>query len=101
LSPAAQTIRLLAEGRTFDEIATIRGRQRSTIVSLVSDLVERGEVVFQPSWVDQEKRKKIEDACEKLGVSKLAPIKEALPPEFTYEDIRLVVSRLRRQGEQA
>src|SRR6202790_1780808 len=32
LDPAAETMRLLAEGRTLDEIAAIRGRQRSTIV---------------------------------------------------------------------
>ena len=100
VSPAAETIRLLAEGRTLDEIAAIRGRQRSTIVSLISDLVERGEVQFQRDWVDQEKQNKIEDACAKLGLNKLTPIKEALPPEFTYEEIRLVVARLRRQDEQ-
>jgi ATP-dependent DNA helicase RecQ len=99
VSPAAETMRLLAEGRTLDEIAAIRGRQRSTIVSLVSDLVERGEVEFQAAWVDQEKQTKIEDACGKLGLSKLTPIKEALPPGFTYEEIRLVVARLRRHEE--
>ena len=99
VSPAAETMRLLAEGRTFDEIAAIRGRQRSTIVSLISDLVERGELKFQPEWVDQKKQNKIVDACGKLGLSKLAPIKEALPPGFTYEEIRLVVAHLRRQEE--
>jgi ATP-dependent DNA helicase RecQ len=99
LSPAAETMRLLAEGRTFDEIAAIRGRLRSTIVSTVSDLVERGEVEFQPGWVDQEKQKKIEEACARLGLGKLAPIKEALPAEFAYEHIRLVVARLRWQEE--
>jgi len=90
---------LLAEGRTFDEIAAIRGRQRSTIVSLISDLVERGELKFQPEWVNQKKQNKIVDACAKLGLSKLTPIKEALPPGFTYEEIRLVVAHLRRQEE--
>jgi ATP-dependent DNA helicase RecQ len=99
VSPAAETMRLLAEGRTLDEIAAIRGRQRSTIVSLISDLVERGEVEFQANWVDHDKQNKIEDACGKLGLSKLTPIKEALPPGFTYEEIRLVVARLRRQEE--
>jgi ATP-dependent DNA helicase RecQ len=101
LSPAAETMRLLMEGRTFDEIAAIRGRQRSTIVSMVSDLVERGEVQFQPAWVEEEKQKKIEEVCSRLGLGKLAPIKEALPPEFAYEHIRLVVARLRWRGEQA
>ena len=96
-SPAAETMRLLAEGRTFDEIARIRGRQRSTIVSMVSDLVERGEVEFQPGWVDQEKREWIEKACAQYGLERLTPLKEALPPEFTFEEIRLVLARLRRQ----
>ena len=57
VSPADETMQLLAQGRTLDEVAVIRGRQRSTIVSMVSDLVERGEVKFQPGWVDQEKQK--------------------------------------------
>ena len=99
VTPAAETMRLLAEGRTFDEIAAIRGRLRSTIVSMVSDLVERGEVQFQPGWVDQEKQEKIEEVCGRLGLERLGPIKEALPPEFAYEHIRLVVARLRRLGE--
>ena len=101
LSPAAETMRLLDEGRTLDEIAAIRGRQRSTIVSLVSDLVERGEVQFQPGWMDQEKQEKIEEVCGRLGPGKLTPIKEALPPEFTFDEIRLVVARIRRLGERA
>jgi ATP-dependent DNA helicase RecQ len=97
LKPAGETVRLLAEGHTLDEIARIRGRQRSTIVSMVSDLVERGEVKFQPGWVDQEKQERIEDACARLGFGNLTPLKNVLPPEITFEEIRLVVSRLRRQ----
>src|SRR6267143_6117847 len=99
VTPAAETMRLLAEGRTFDEIAAIRGRLRSTIVSMVSDLVERGDVEFQPAWVEQDKQKMIEEVCGRLGLERLGPIKEALPPEFAYEHIRLVVARLRRLGE--
>lgn len=97
LKPTEETLRLLAEGRTLDEIARIRGRQRTTIVSMVSDLVERGEVKFQPGWVDQEKQARIEDACARLGLDKLTPIKEDLPPEILFGEIRLVVARLRWQ----
>ena len=92
-------MRLLAEGRTFDEIARIRGRQRSTIVSMVSDLVERGEVEFQARWVDQGKQERIEKACAQFGLERLTPLKEALPPEFTFEEIRLVLARLRRRRD--
>ena len=77
----------------------IRGRQYSTVVSLVSDLVERGEVEFQSGWVAAEKQERIEKACAELGLEKLRPIKEALPSGFTYEEIRLVVARLRRESE--
>jgi ATP-dependent DNA helicase RecQ len=98
-NPVTETMRLLAEGRTLEEIAAIRGRQYSTIVSLVSDLVERGEVEFQSGWVALEKRERIEKACAELGLEKLRPIKEALPLEFTYDEIRLVFARLRWQGE--
>jgi ATP-dependent DNA helicase RecQ len=92
-------MRVLAEGRPLEEMAAIRGRQYSTVVSLVSDLVERGEVEFQPGWVALEKQERIENACAELGLEKLRPIKEALPAEFTYEEIRLVVARLRRESE--
>jgi len=99
--PSAETVRLLGEGCTLDEIAKIRGRQRSTIVSMVSSLVERGAVEFQSSWVDKSKQEQIENVCEKLGMDKMAPLKEALPPEYLYDEIRLVVARLRRQQSEA
>ena len=47
ISPSEETIQLIEEGKTLDEIAVIRGRRRSTIVSMVSDLVERGLLEFQ------------------------------------------------------
>lgn len=98
--PAEQTIRLLAEGRTFEEIAQIRGRQISTVVGMVADLVERGEWEFQAGWVDSEKQTSIAAACARLGFERLKPLKEALPPEITFEEIRLVMARLRRQRKQ-
>jgi ATP-dependent DNA helicase RecQ len=100
--PAEETMRLLEEGRTLDEIAAMRGRRRSTIVSMVSDLVERGMVEYQAVWVDQARHAAIEAACAKIGLEKLSPLKEALPPDYTYDDIRLVVAFLRsRTGGKA
>jgi ATP-dependent DNA helicase RecQ len=95
--PTDDTIRLLAEGRSFEEIASIRGRQLRSIIDLVANLVEKGELQFQPAWIDEGKRASIEEACARLGVERLKPIKEALPPEITYEEIRLVAARLRQE----
>jgi ATP-dependent DNA helicase RecQ len=95
--PADDTIRLLAEGRSFQEIAAIRGRQLRSVIDLVATLVEKGELQFQSNWIDDSKRASIEEACSRLGMERMKPIKEALPPEITYEEIRLVAAQLRQQ----
>jgi len=97
--PAEETKRLLAEGRTFEEIAKTRGRQFSSVVSLIVGLMERGELEFQPSWVDADKRAQIEKACTLLGFERIKPLKEVLPPEITYEEIRLVAAHLRLERD--
>ena len=95
--PAEDTLRLLAEGRTFEEIARIRGRQLASVVGLVADMVEKGKLEFQSAWVESDKQKSIESACARLGIQWLKPLKEALPPEISFEEIRLIVARLRQQ----
>jgi ATP-dependent DNA helicase RecQ len=94
--PAEETLRLVAEGRTFEEIAALRGRQLSTVVNAVACLVEAGQAQFQETWVSKERQSVIEDACSRLGIEWLKPLKEILPPEIPYEEIRLVVARLRQ-----
>jgi ATP-dependent DNA helicase RecQ len=95
-SPAEETKRLLLEGKTFEQIAAARGRQLRTVISGVANLIEQGEVEYQPVWMSPENQAVIEAACAKVGVQWLKPIKEALPEEITYDEIRLVVARLRR-----
>ncbi len=99
--PAEETRRLLAEGRSFQEIAAMRGRQISTIIGTVADLVERGELLFQPHWVSQEACARIEEACGRLGLGRLRVLKDDLPSEVTFDEIRLVVAQLRRQQTRA
>ena len=95
--PADQTLRLLSEGRTLEEIAEIRGRQLSTVVSAVANLVESGQVEFQESWVNKEKESVIAAACAKVGMERLKALKDILPPEVSYDEIKLVVGKLRRE----
>jgi ATP-dependent DNA helicase RecQ len=98
--PAEETMRLLAKGHTFAEIAGIRGRQLSSVVAMVADLVQRGEIEFEPRWLGDEKRAKIEEACGQLGVERLRTLKDALPPDITFDEIRLVAARRRREQSQ-
>jgi len=102
-APALETLRLLAEGKSFEEIAQLRERQISTVINSVAGLVESGDVEFRPEWIDRNKLAVIEAACAKVDIAqleRLKPLKDALPPEITYEEIRLVVARLRRERSQ-
>jgi ATP-dependent DNA helicase RecQ len=100
-APALETLHLLAEGKSFEDIAKIRGRQIATVVNAVAGLVEKGELEFRAEWIDRNRLAVIEAACERLGLAqleRLKTLKDALPPEITYDEIRLVVARLRREA---
>jgi ATP-dependent DNA helicase RecQ len=96
-NPSLETLDLLRQGRTFEEIAQIRGRKVASVVVLVADLVERGEIGFDLRWVDAARREQIRKACGRLGMEWMKPIKEALPEEFSYDDIRLVMAEMKRE----
>jgi ATP-dependent DNA helicase RecQ len=98
-APALETLSLLAAGKSFEEIAQIRGRQVTTVVNAVANLVEGGLLEFQQAWMDSARQSVIEAACGQLGLERLKPLKDALPPEITFDEIRLVVARLRREQD--
>jgi len=102
-APALETLQLLSEGKTLEEIAQTRGRQLSTVMNAVATLVEAGEVEFQPAWIDRSRLSIIEAACARPGVEnieRLKPLKDVLPPEITYDEIRLVLAHLKRNQAQ-
>lgn len=93
--PAEDTLRLLREGRTFEEIAQIRGRRVQAVIGLVAKLIETGDAEFQPAWLAPDRYTQIAAACRQLGMDRLKPLKEALPSEITYEEIKLVMAHVR------
>jgi len=100
-SPAEETRRLVAEGLSLAEIAQRRGRQLSTVSGTIAVMVEAGDLEYRDDWVAESKRRQIEEACGRLGTQRLKPLKAALPPEITFEEIRLVVAKLRREAASA
>jgi ATP-dependent DNA helicase RecQ len=93
--PREDTLELLEEGRTFEEIAQIRGRKISTVVEMVAKLIEDGEIEFEAKWLTAERYAQIAAAIQQFGKERLKPVKEALPEEITYGEIRLVAAHLR------
>jgi len=97
-SPAEETAALLAEGKTLTEIAAIRGRRLSTVVEVVTELMADGRVDYRMDWVGEIRHGEIAEAASRLGTSRLKTLKDALPPDVTYEELRLVVAWINRQG---
>ena len=63
-----------------------------TVIDLVAELVERGRLEFDARWVGEERRAQIGAAIEQHGTSRMKTLKDALPEEISYGEIRLVVA---------
>ena len=97
VSPSDETLRLIGEGKTFEEIATIRGRQLSTVVSMVAELVEKGRLAYRMEWLGEQNHEKIVEAAGRLGSQFLKPLRDVLPPEISYDQIRLGLAYVRNR----
>jgi len=97
-SPRDHVKRLLAEGKTFEDISRIRQRTLAATIDLVSAMIEDGDIEFQESWIPSSRAPAIREVAEHYGLDRLKTIKEMLPAEVTYEDIRLVVAALKAQA---
>lgn len=103
IAPKLETLQLLQAGKTFEEIANIRRRRLSTVIDTIAGLVERGELEFSAAWIDPSKLSVIETECRRAGpqIERLKTLKDVLPADVTYDEIRLVMARHRREQNQA
>jgi ATP-dependent DNA helicase RecQ len=99
ITPGDETLRLLREGRTLEEIARIRDRQLSTVVGTVANLIETGRAKLELKWISPDAAPLIEAACLAKGTENVREIKDAVPAYVSYNDIRLVVAGLKAEGK--
>ena len=87
-----ETLNLAKKGLSIQEIADERGFSPQTIVRHIELWLEKGELQIDP-YVSSEKQKKIQSVIAESGTEKgLKVIKEKLPDEITYDEIRMVVA---------
>lgn len=86
------TYELYLQNLTLKEIAEKRGFTVNTIIEHLGNCQGRGKTVDWTRFIDNpEKEEKILSVINKVGLEKLKPIKEALPEDISYEDIKLII----------
>lgn len=86
-----ETYKTYLEGLSLKEIGDRRGFTVSTIIQHLSKVEESGKAIDWERFRDKEKEKEILEVIKDIGPNSLKLIKEALPEEYTYDDIKLVI----------
>lgn len=97
MQSAEETVLLYREGKSLEQIALQRQLAKSTILTHLAESIERGIDLDLSPLVSVERQEEIKKVIEEIGAERLAPIKERLPAEITYDEIRLVGAYYRRR----
>ncbi|MDE5412737.1 DNA helicase RecQ [Alkalihalobacterium chitinilyticum] len=86
------------QGSSVKEIAAERECTEETILSHLEKCVDEGKNIDLRQFVNEHHEQLIEEAIEKIGAERLKPLKESLPEEVTYFEIRYVIGKRVSQG---
>lgn len=93
-----ESLRLFKAGQSIFDIAKERGYSPMTIEGHLTAFVETGEIDVS-DFVAHDKLLIIQDAVEKYGNERLAPLKELLGEDFSYTEIKAVIAWMKGQGQ--
>ena len=93
-----QTLQLHQQGLNIAQIAQKRNLSPATVSSHLEKLIGKNQPVDLNQLVPLEHQQKIWQVLEVLGDISLTPIKEQLGESYTFDEIRLVRSKWRREN---
>ncbi len=93
-----QSYALYREGKSIEEIARERNLKPSTISEHLLSLLQAGRDLNIDRLIDPAEQALIEAAARQVGTERLTPIKEALPERISYDQIRLVLARMKARS---
>ncbi|MEH2225233.1 DNA helicase RecQ [Nostoc sp.] len=93
-----QTLQLHQQGLNIAQIAKKRNLSPATVSNHLEKLIEKNQPVDLNQLVPLEHQQKIWQVLEVLGDISLTPIKEQLGESYTFDEIRLVRSKWRREN---
>ena len=86
-----KTKALIQQGHSIQQASQERDLSVNTIVAHIEMLVQRGDALDLRQLLPEDDRvERIQNAFDKVGYTRLAPVKELLGEGFSYEEIRLV-----------
>jgi ATP-dependent DNA helicase RecQ len=92
------TFQLHKQGLSVAEIAKKRNIRPTTIIRHLADLIEKNQPVDLNQLVSLEHQQKIWRVLEVLGDISLTPIREQLGESYSFDEIRLVRGKWRREN---
>ena len=92
------TLELYEQGFNIEEIAQKRNVKTSTIIQHLSDLIEKNQSMDLNQLIHLERQKKIWQVLDVLGDIALTPIKDYLGESYSFNEIRLVKAKWRREN---
>ena len=88
---------LYMQGKSVEEIANIRQLTKQTIQGHLLDCYKEGMEIDLEKEIHTQYKDVIFDAIRKFGTEKLKPLKEAVPEEVSYLDIRYYVLEFEKE----
>ena len=87
-----QSIDLLKQKKTFEQISALRGFTVGTIIGHVEQVLDRGEKVdlSHVKFSSQARYDRIIEGIKEAGTTMLGPIKAQLGDDYSYDEIKLV-----------
>jgi ATP-dependent DNA helicase RecQ len=90
---------LWEKGGTLADIARKRGLAPSTIAEHLRQLIDDGRPIDLTRILPKERIILIEEAIARAGSGRMAPIKDLLPQDVSYDEIHLVVGQYIQKAE--
>ncbi len=94
------TLMLYGQGKTLEEIASIREMAVSTIEGHLAHYVSTG-VLEISKFTTKEKLEKVLETIATLGTLQLNPIREALGEDYAYSELRYIINHKKYLDQQA
>ncbi|ANE53536.1 hypothetical protein SY85_15985 [Flavisolibacter tropicus] len=85
-----ESFKLFKDGKSVEEIATLRNLAQSTIIGHLSTYVAKGELDVE-ALIEKDKVQPILSVIAEVGAESMNAIKSKLGDEFSFSDIKLVL----------